>query len=88
VGKRLRAWWRGGRVLIGDEPGSAGDEAPAGGLLEQARSRFPTAMLALHDVGLARRFATRLVGIRRGAILFDAAPEDLSDAEIAALYAG
>ena len=83
-----RAWWRGGRVLIGDEPVSAVDETQAGVLLEQARSRFPTAMLALHDVGLARRFATRLVGIRRGTILFDAAPEDLSDAEIAALYAG
>lgn len=82
-----RAWWRGGAVLIGDEPVSAVDETQAAALLDQARARFETALLALHDVGLARRIATRLVGLRRGGILFDAPADTVGDAEIAALYA-
>ncbi|SDE27190.1 phosphonate transport system ATP-binding protein [Salipiger thiooxidans] len=82
-----RAWWRGGAVLIGDEPVSAVDETHAEALLGQMRDRFPTALLALHDVALARSFATRLVGLRRGGILFDAPATEVSDGDIAALYA-
>ncbi|WP_289150002.1 ATP-binding cassette domain-containing protein [uncultured Salipiger sp.] len=82
-----RAWWRGGAVLIGDEPVSAVDETQAEALLGQMRDRFPTALLALHDVALARAFATRLVGLRRGGILFDAPATEVSDGDIAALYA-
>ena len=74
-------------MLIGDEPVSAVDETQAAALLDQARARFETALLALHDVGLARRIATRLVGLRRGGILFDAPADTVGDAEIAALYA-
>ncbi|EIE51933.1 phosphonate ABC transporter ATP-binding protein [Salipiger aestuarii] len=81
-----RAFWRGGAVLIGDEPVSAVDERQSGALLEDMRARFDTALLALHDVAMARGFATRLVGIGRGAILFDAPPAEVSDADIAALY--
>lgn len=82
-----RTWWRGGAVLIGDEPVSAVDETQAEALLGQIRDRFPTALLALHDVALARSFATRLVGLRRGGILFDAPATEVSDGDIAALYA-
>ncbi|MBU2961481.1 ATP-binding cassette domain-containing protein [Citreicella sp. C3M06] len=81
-----RAFWRGGAVLIGDEPVSAVDETQAQALLAQMQGRFDTSMLALHDVALARGFATRLVGIARGGILFDAPPQEVSDADIAALY--
>ena len=50
-------------------------------------ARFATAVVALHDVGLARRFGTRLLGLRDGRILFDAAPGAVEDAQMAALYA-
>ena len=82
-----RAWWRGGNVLIADEPVSAVDETQARVLLDQARARFATSLLALHDVEQARAFATRLLGLQRGGIRFDAPPNEVSDAEIAALYA-
>ncbi len=81
-----RAFWRGGALLIGDEPVSAVDERQAQGLLDELRARFDTSLLALHDVAMARAFATRLVGIGRGAIVFDAPPAEVSDADIAALY--
>lgn len=82
-----RAWWRGGTVLIGDEPVSAVDETQAEALLRQARDRFGTAVLALHDVALARSYATRLVGLNRNRIVFDAPAEAVDDAQITALYA-
>lgn len=81
-----RAFWRGGAVLIGDEPVSAVDERQSKALLGDIRARFNTALLALHDVAMARDFATRLVGVGRGKILFDAPPAEVSDADIAALY--
>ncbi|OWU67421.1 phosphonate ABC transporter ATP-binding protein [Roseovarius sp. 22II1-1F6A] len=82
-----RAWWRGGTVLIGDEPVSAVDETQAEALLKQARDRFDTAVLALHVVALARSYATRLVGLNRNRIVFDAPAEAVDDAQITALYA-
>lgn len=82
-----RAAWCEGEVLIGDEPVSAVDETQAAALLDLMRGRFPTALLALHDVAQARRFATRLVGLRRGGILFDAPPGEVGDGDIAQLYA-
>ena len=69
-----RAFHRGGEVLIADEPVSAVDEAQAGALLDACRDRFPTAVLALHDVAQARAFGTRLIGLRAGQVAFDAAP--------------
>lgn len=82
-----RALYRGGEVLIADEPVSAVDETQGAALLDLVRARFPTGVLALHDVALARRFATRLVGIRAGRIVLDAPPDRAGPAEIEALYA-
>jgi phosphonate transport system ATP-binding protein len=82
-----RALFRGGDVLIGDEPVSAVDGVQATRLLDQVHARFSTSVLALHDVDLARSFATRLIGLRSGAIAFDAAPAQVAAAEFEALYA-
>lgn len=82
-----RALFRGGEVIVADEPVSAVDRAQAARLLDGLRARFPAAVLALHDVGLARAFATRLVGLREGRLVFDDAPERVSPAAIDALYA-
>ncbi|QJD17421.1 ATP-binding cassette domain-containing protein [Paracoccus sanguinis] len=82
-----RALYRGGDVLVADEPLSAVDPRQAGALADLLRDRFPTAIVALHDVGLARRWATRLVGLRQGRILFDRPVEAVDDARVQALYA-
>ncbi|WP_371816656.1 ATP-binding cassette domain-containing protein [Paracoccus sp. MC1862] len=81
-----RAIFRGGRVLIGDEPVSAVDERQAVALVEELGRRFGTMLLALHDVALARRIATRLVGIRDGRIFFDRDAGEVSDGDIHDLY--
>lgn len=82
-----RAFYRGGDVILGDEPLSALDEAHGAALLDAISRRYPTAVLALHDVALARSFATRLIGVRAGQILFDAPPAVVTEAQIGTLYA-
>lgn len=82
-----RALFRGGEAIVADEPVSAVDAAQAARLLAEMRARFPAAVVALHDLGLARAFATRLVGLRGGAVAFDAPPESVPEREIEALYA-
>lgn len=81
-----RAFYRGGAVLIGDEPLSAVDETQAAALLQRIAERFPTVVLALHDVALALGFATRIIGLQAGGVVFDGAPEMLARRRIDALY--
>ena len=81
-----RALYRGGDVLVGDEPLSAVDPAQADTLAGVIRDAFPTAILALHDVDLALGFATRLIGLKHGQLLLDSAPDIPRDL-IEALYA-
>lgn len=81
-----RCFYRGGEVLIGDEPFSALDEAQGRALLEHAGARFATTVLALHDVSLAFAHATRILGLRSGRIEIDASPGDISASQIDDLY--
>ncbi|MGR3410917.1 MAG: ATP-binding cassette domain-containing protein [Paracoccus sp. (in: a-proteobacteria)] len=82
-----RALHRGGDLILGDEPLSAVDPRQAEALAATIRDAFPTAVLALHDVAIARAFATRVIGLRQGTVLFDLAVADLDAARIEALYA-
>lgn len=82
-----RALYRGGDVLVGDEPLSAVDPAQAVALAVVIRAAFPTAILALHDVDLALGFATRLIGLKDGQMLLNAATRDIPRDRIEALYA-
>lgn len=57
-------------------------------IVGQVREQHLTAVLNLHDVRLARRVALRLIGLRDGAVLFDRPAEQVSDDDLAMLYAG
>lgn len=82
-----RALYRGGKVFLGDEPVSAVDENQADALLTLVAGHFETSVLSLHDLDLARSFATRIIGVRAGALMFDAAPGAVSKADFERLYA-
>lgn len=82
-----RAMFRGGDILLGDEPVSSVDETQAADLLSQLQNSFATAILALHDVGMAQRFATRVVGIKNGQITIDAAAGTVQPSHLERLYA-
>ncbi|MFA5539695.1 MAG: ATP-binding cassette domain-containing protein [Gemmobacter sp.] len=86
-----RAIHRGGHVLIADEPVSSVDERQAAALVAGIAARFPTLLLALHDVDLARSVATRIVGIKGGGIkggriVFDRPADAVTDEELHVLY--
>ncbi|SES72882.1 ATP-binding cassette domain-containing protein [Paracoccus homiensis] len=81
-----RALFRGGDVLLGDEPLSAVDPAQAEHLARLLRQAFPTAILAMHDLDTARSFGTRLIGLRQGQIRIDG-PIDAVWDRVEALYA-
>lgn len=82
-----RAFWRGGGVLVADEPVSAVDETQGAALLGRIAARFDRSVVALHDVAQARAFATRIVGLKGGRVVFDRPPAAVDDAAIGALYA-
>ncbi len=78
------------QAFLVDEPLSALDPALAqmtiATLQQEAAARQATLICSLHQVDTARANFARIVGLRDGRIVFDAAREQVSDAMIAALY--
>jgi phosphonate transport system ATP-binding protein len=78
------------KLLLGDEPVSSLDPVTSErvmqfmGKLHQEQGM--TIILNLHDVNLARKHATRLIGLSKGKLVFDGKPSELGDAELAAIY--
>ena len=77
-------------LLLLDELSAALDAARAVALfdvLECRRRRGTAIVMAIHDCSLAALYATRLVGLRKGGILFDGAvPRVFTEENLAILY--
>ncbi|WP_010140518.1 ATP-binding cassette domain-containing protein [Oceanicola sp. S124] len=82
-----RALLRGGAVVLGDEPVSALDPSQAAALLAELSGQFETSVLALHDLDLARDFATRIIGLKAGGLVLDAPVAACDRARLMELYA-
>jgi phosphonate transport system ATP-binding protein len=85
-----RALYQEPSALLCDEPVSSVDPARARDtvrlLSDVSRERGLTLAVSLHDIALAREFFPRLVGLRRGRIVFDRPTPAVDGAELAALY--
>lgn len=85
-----RALYQNPAVILADEPVSSIDPARAHdtiGLLTQlSKEEGITLIVSLHNLDLAREFFPRLVGLRRGRIVFDSPPTELSDEQCSVLY--
>ena len=81
-----RALFQGGSAVIGDEPVSAVDNHMADIIMKTLIAKFTTVVLALHDVDLAIKFSTRIIGIKDGAICFDQSTIDLTRQDLDFLY--
>lgn len=81
-----RALFQGGDLLIGDEPVSAVDAHQAETLLRLLRARYPTLLLALHDTRLALNYCDRVLGIKEGELVMDAASRTLRTKDLDFLY--
>jgi phosphonate transport system ATP-binding protein len=51
-----------------------------------ARQREVTLVASFHQVELALEFFPRVIGLREGKVFFDAAPKDIRQEDVAALF--
>jgi len=78
------------KLVLADEPVSSLDPATAEQVIsflkEICVASGITAIVSLHQVELARKFADRLIGISAGQVSFDGKPQDLSMEKLRILY--
>ncbi len=77
-------------LLLADEPVASLDPATAESVMSLlhriCKNDRLTAVVSLHQVALARRYADRIVGLRGGRVVFDGPPEALTAHREAELY--
>jgi len=81
-----RSLFQAGDVLLADEPVSALDGPRSEAVMQALTSKYTTTIIAMHDLALARRYATRLIGIRGGTIALDSPVDSVSSDALDALY--
>ena len=71
------------RVVLGDEPVSSLDPVTSRSIMDILRTlheeRGLITVMNLHDVVLAKEYATRIVGLRHGEVVYDGPPEGVTD---------
>lgn len=79
------------RLILADEPVASLDPASADKVLALlhriCKEDGISAVVSLHQVELARRYADRIVGLAHGSVVFDGCPDQLSAAQATELYA-
>lgn len=77
-------------LLLGDEPTSNLDPITAEQILKLISilhiEQKLTILLNLHDVSMARKYATRIIGLSHGKIVFDGPPSQLNDEALQLIY--
>jgi len=79
-------------LLLADEPTSSLDPKTSVEIMELmtsiAESRRIPVILNIHNVPLAKRFATRVIGMAGGKVVYDGPPEELGDDDLNQIYGG
>ncbi len=87
-----RALMQSPKLLLADEPTSSLDPKTSVEIMtlmrDLSRQRGIPAIVNIHNVALAQRFATRIVGLSGGAVVFDGVPGALTDAHLKQIYGG
>ena len=78
------------RLLLADEPVASLDPATAEDVLNLlhgiCKKDGLAAIVSLHQVELARRYADRIVGLQQGRVVFEGTPADLNASAVSRLY--
>jgi phosphonate transport system ATP-binding protein len=87
-----RAMMQEPRLLLADEPTSSLDPKTSVEIMALVQTLsgmhgFPV-IINIHNVELARRFADRVVGMTGGRVVFDGAPDSITDEHLKAIYGG
>ncbi len=79
-------------MILADEPTSSLDPKTSVEVMELfveiAERRGIPVIINIHNVALAKRFAQRIIGMSRGAVVFDGPPADLKDSHLKDIYGG
>jgi phosphonate transport system ATP-binding protein len=79
-------------LVLADEPTSSLDPKTSVEIMEliaqRAQERGIPVIVNIHNVGLARRYADRIIGMSKGEIVFDGKPEALEDRYLLQIYGG
>ncbi len=81
-----RALMQSGEILLADEPVSSLDEQQSRLVMATLCQRFPTVVLAMHDIDLALAHCDRIVGMDRGRITVDAPASSLNRDDLLDIY--
>ncbi len=80
------------KILLADEPIASLDPKSAkivmDSLYEITREKGLTVIVNLHQVDFARKYATRIVGLKKGKLVFDGTPSELTDKIVNDIYEG
>ena len=80
------------KLLLADEPIASLDPRSAEIVMDQIKGitaeKKLTCIVNLHQVDYAKKYATRIIGIKDGLIVFDGSPAELTDGIIADIYKG
>jgi phosphonate transport system ATP-binding protein len=78
--------------LLADEPTSSLDPKTSVEIMELmaalGRKEGIPIIVNIHNVGLARRFADRVIGLSQGRVVFDGPPEEIGDDILREIYGG
>jgi phosphonate transport system ATP-binding protein len=79
-------------LILADEPVASLDPASADrvlGLLHKiCKADGITAIVSLHQVEFAKRYADRIVALTQGQVVFDGSPASLGSQEVGRIYGG
>lgn len=78
------------QIILADEPIASLDPAKANRLMKQlheiCKEDGISAIVSLHQVAMARRYADRIIGISKGKVVFDGESESLSEEALEGIY--
>ena len=78
------------RILLGDEPVASLDPGTSNrifSLLQEIHERLGLlTIINVHDIELAKRYATRIIALKDGELIFDGKPQDFTSTEYEETY--
>lgn len=79
-------------VLLADEPTSSLDPKTSVEIMELlvslSEANAIPLIINIHDVELAKRFTSRVIGLSKGGVVYDGAPGDLTNEHLKEIYGG
>jgi phosphonate transport system ATP-binding protein len=79
-------------IILADEPTSSLDPKTSVEIMEilqhVAQERAIPVIVNIHNVELARRYASRIVGMTGGHVVYDGSPNGLTDTDLKTIYGG